>query len=156
VLNKFKRIIFPHRTQKAVPYHIFEVLFNLCISILLLLLLLPFVLGLLACFPAELIWNYGSYRQVLGLLGRVISPFAGSLLTYTGQHKHRKSSDRHLCLEWDSNAESQCLSGRRHFVLWTAQPLLSTILLVYLCLFSCFCLFFCKILLSSYFPTFRS
>jgi hypothetical protein len=31
-------------------------------------LLLFFVLGPLACFPSELIWNYGSYRQLVGLL----------------------------------------------------------------------------------------
>jgi hypothetical protein len=36
------------------------------------ILLLPFVLGLVACFPPELIWNYGSYRQLVGLLGRQI------------------------------------------------------------------------------------
>jgi hypothetical protein len=40
-----------------------------------LIFLLPrFVLGPLACFTSELIWNYGSYRQSVELLGRGISP----------------------------------------------------------------------------------
>jgi hypothetical protein len=38
------------------------------------LILLYFLLGPLACFPSELICNYGSYRQLVGLFGRVISP----------------------------------------------------------------------------------
>jgi hypothetical protein len=117
---------FPHRTQKAVPYQISEVLLNLYISFI--LLLLPFVLGPLACLPAELIWNYGSYRQVLGLLGWEISPVAVSLLTQ--DNTNRKNADVHLCLGWDSNAGSECLSSRRHFVLCTARPLLSTIISV--------------------------
>jgi hypothetical protein len=33
----------------------------------LLLLLKPFVLDLLACFPSELIWMSRSYRQLVGL-----------------------------------------------------------------------------------------
>jgi hypothetical protein len=45
------------------------------------LLLLPFVLGPLVCFPSELIWNYVSYRQMVGLLGWVISPVARPLPT---------------------------------------------------------------------------
>jgi hypothetical protein len=32
-------------------------------------------------FPSELIWNYGSYRQLVGLLGRVISRVARPLPT---------------------------------------------------------------------------
>jgi hypothetical protein len=32
-------------------------------------------------FPSEWIWNYGSYRQSVGLLGRVINPVARSLST---------------------------------------------------------------------------
>jgi hypothetical protein len=42
-------------------------------NILLRILLLPFVLGPPFCFPSELIRNYGSYRESVGLLGRVIS-----------------------------------------------------------------------------------
>jgi hypothetical protein len=43
--------------------------------------LLRFVLGPLTCFPSELIWNCGSYREVVGLLGRLISPVAKPLPT---------------------------------------------------------------------------
>jgi hypothetical protein len=47
----------------------------------------PFILAPLACFPLELIWNYGSYIQLIGLLRRVISPVARPLpardTTYT-------------------------------------------------------------------------
>jgi hypothetical protein len=38
-------------------------------------------LGPLACFSSELIWKYGSYRQSVGLLGRVIIPVARPLPT---------------------------------------------------------------------------
>jgi hypothetical protein len=54
--------------------------------------------------------------QSVGLLGRGISPSQGSYL-HTGQHKHRINANRHPCLEWDSNPRSQCLSGRRRFML---------------------------------------
>jgi hypothetical protein len=43
-------------------------------SELFLLLLMPFVLGPLTYLPPELIWNYGSYKHLVGLLGRGISP----------------------------------------------------------------------------------
>jgi hypothetical protein len=46
-----------------------------------LLLLLPFVLGPMACFPSELVWNYGSYRQFVAFFERVISPVARPLPT---------------------------------------------------------------------------
>jgi hypothetical protein len=36
---------------------------------------LLFILDLLACFPAELIWKYGSCRELVGLLGWVISHY---------------------------------------------------------------------------------
>jgi hypothetical protein len=65
-------------------------------------LLLPFILDPLACFPSELFWNYGSYRQSVGLLGRVIRP-SQSRYIHTEQHKQRRNADRHPCLEWDSN-----------------------------------------------------
>jgi hypothetical protein len=44
-----------------------------------LILLLYFILGPRACFPSELIWIYGSYRQIVGLLGRMMSPVASPL-----------------------------------------------------------------------------
>jgi hypothetical protein len=45
--------------------------------------------------------------------------------TYTGQHKHIINAGRHPCLEWDSNPQSQCWSGQRHFMSYTARPLWS-------------------------------
>jgi hypothetical protein len=56
---------------------------------LILLLLLPFILGPLVCSLSELIWNYGSYRQFVGPLGRVISPVARPLLTQEYTQKTR-------------------------------------------------------------------
>jgi hypothetical protein len=41
--------------------------------------------------------------------------------TYTEQHKHR--IDKYLCLQWDSNPRSQCLSERRQFMPQTERPL---------------------------------
>jgi hypothetical protein len=43
---------------------------------------LPFILDPVICFPSELIWNCGSYRQSIGLLGRGISPVARLLPTH--------------------------------------------------------------------------
>jgi hypothetical protein len=40
--------------------------------------------------------------------GRGISPSQGHYL-------HRINADRHQCLEWDSNPQSQCSSGRRQY-----------------------------------------
>jgi hypothetical protein len=57
------------------------VLFIVSSLSVLLLLLLPFVLGPLDCIPSELIWNYGTYRQLVGFLGRVISSVARPLPT---------------------------------------------------------------------------
>jgi hypothetical protein len=65
-----------------------------------------------------------SYTQSAGLLGRGISPSQGRYLQ-KGQHKHNKRTNRHPCLEWDSNPRSQCLSGRRQFMPETARPLWS-------------------------------
>jgi hypothetical protein len=53
-----------------------------------------------------------------------ISPPQGRYLL-TEQNKHRINAHRHICLEWVSNSRSQCLSGRRQFVLQTARPLWS-------------------------------
>jgi hypothetical protein len=43
--------------------------------------------------------------------------------TSTGQHKQRRNADKHPCLEWDSNTQTQRLSGRRYFMqrLWSAS-----------------------------------
>jgi hypothetical protein len=52
-----------------------------------------FVLGPLACFTSELIWNYGSCKQLVGPLGRGISPSQGRYLC-TEQQKHRINADK--------------------------------------------------------------
>jgi hypothetical protein len=56
-----------------------------------------------------------SYTQIVGLLGRGISPSQG-LYLHTEQHKHRINTHRHPCLKWDSNLISQCLNERRQFL----------------------------------------
>jgi hypothetical protein len=61
----------------------------------LLLLLLRFVLGPLACLPSELIWNHGSYRQLVGLFGRVISPVARPLPTQDNTNTGERRRDIH-------------------------------------------------------------
>jgi hypothetical protein len=72
--------------------------------------------------------KFESYRQMLGLLGRVISP---SECRYLHKLAKRWNAVRHRCLEWDSNPRSRYLSGPRYFVLWTARPLrLANILFV--------------------------
>jgi hypothetical protein len=43
--------------------------------------LIKFILLLLVCLPTELIWNYGSCTQLVGLPGRVISPVTRLLPT---------------------------------------------------------------------------
>jgi hypothetical protein len=83
--------------------------------------LIPWWLSSLACFPWELIWNYGPYRQLVGLLGRGISPSQGRYLRRTTQTQEHP--DIHPCLEWDSNSRSQCLSGRSYFVPYILRPL---------------------------------
>jgi hypothetical protein len=45
-------------------------------------------------------------------LDGVISPSQGRYL-HSEQHKHRINAHRHPYLEWDSNPQPQCLSGRR-------------------------------------------
>jgi hypothetical protein len=59
------------------------------------------------CFVSLQLLNL---RQLLGFLGRGISPSQGRYLTQT-QNKHR-----HPCLECDSNPQSQRSSGRRDFM----------------------------------------
>jgi hypothetical protein len=50
------------------------------------------------------------FSQLVGLLGRGISPSQGRYL-HTDEHKHRTNAHRHPCLEWDSNPRSQRSSG---------------------------------------------
>jgi hypothetical protein len=61
------------------------------------------------------------FTQMVGLLGWVISQSQGHYLN-TGQHKQNKPIHRHLCLEWDSNPQSQNSSERRQFMPYSAQP----------------------------------
>jgi hypothetical protein len=67
-------------------------------------------LGSLACFQSESVWNYVSYRWLVGLLVQWISTTQGS------QNKLRRPY-----LEWDSNPRSKCSCERRHFVPCTAR-----------------------------------
>jgi hypothetical protein len=48
------------------------------------------ILGPLACSHSELIWNYRSYRQPVGLLGRVISPSQGGYLHWKIQTQQKR------------------------------------------------------------------
>jgi hypothetical protein len=99
----------------------------------LLLLLLPFVLGPLACFPSELIWNYGSYRQLKGLLRRGISPVARPLPTQDNINTEESRTDIHASSEvrthdpsvW-ANEDISCLrpSGLR-----SRKPRLTTVVI---------------------------
>jgi hypothetical protein len=57
--------------------------------------------------------------------------------TYTERHKNRINADRYLCLEWDSNPRSQCLSGQRRFMPQKARP--------YHCIVICKCIFASKL-----------
>jgi hypothetical protein len=63
--------------------------------LLLFLLLLTFVLGPLASFPPELICNYGSYKQLVGLLGRVIGPVTRPLPTQDNTNTEETRTDIH-------------------------------------------------------------
>jgi hypothetical protein len=61
-------------------------------------------------------FSFFIHTQSVGLLGRGISPSQGRYL-HTGQQKHRINAYGHPCLKWDSNPRSQCLSGRKQFIL---------------------------------------
>jgi hypothetical protein len=50
------------------------------------------------------------FRHMVGLLGRVIRPSQGLYLHRTTQH--RKTRDKHPCLERDSNPRSQQTTGQ--------------------------------------------
>jgi hypothetical protein len=69
-------------------------------------------------------FSFLMHTQSVGLLGRGISPSQGRYL-HTEQHKHRINAHRYSCLEWNSNPWSQCSSGPRRFMPWTARPLWS-------------------------------
>jgi hypothetical protein len=58
-----------------------------------------FVLGSLACFPSDLIWNYGSYRQLVGFLERVKSLVARPMPTQDSKNTEENGQS---CLECDS------------------------------------------------------
>jgi hypothetical protein len=60
---------------------------------LLLVIILHFLLDLLTSFPSELFWNYGSYRQLVGLLGRVIKPVERPLPTQDNTNIEEKRTD---------------------------------------------------------------
>jgi uncharacterized membrane protein SpoIIM required for sporulation len=50
----------------------FIVLFGILIiiiNIIIIIIFLSFILGFVACLPPELIWDSGSYRELVGLLG---------------------------------------------------------------------------------------
>jgi hypothetical protein len=61
----------------------------------LLIIHLFFVLGPLVYFPSELMWNCGSYRQLVGLLGRMISPVARPLPTQDNTNTEETRTDIH-------------------------------------------------------------
>jgi hypothetical protein len=59
-------------------------------------------------------------RQSVGLHGQGMSPSLGRYLQKTTQ---TQNADRHPCLEWDSNPQSQRSRVRRQFKSQTARPL---------------------------------
>jgi hypothetical protein len=46
-------------------------------------------------FPIELIWNYGPYRQLVGLLRRVVRYVARLLPTQDNTHREEMLTDIH-------------------------------------------------------------
>jgi hypothetical protein len=58
-------------------------------------LLLPFVLGPLACFPSELILNYVSYIHLVRVLGRVVSPVLRPLPTQDNTNTKERWTEIH-------------------------------------------------------------
>jgi hypothetical protein len=67
--------------------------------------------------PRSLIQFRNHFSQMVGLLGRVISPSQGRYL-HTGQHKHRINAypHKHPCFKWDSSPRSQRPSEWRQFM----------------------------------------
>jgi hypothetical protein len=66
------------------------------------------------------LFSFVNHTQSVGPLGGVISPSKGRYL-HAEQHKHRINAHRYPCLKWDSNPRSQCLSGLRRFMHYTAR-----------------------------------
>jgi hypothetical protein len=62
------------------------------------------------------------HLQTVRLHGREISPSQGRYL-HTEEHKQRINAHRQPCFKWDWNQRSQCLSGWRRFMPYTARPL---------------------------------
>jgi hypothetical protein len=60
---------------------------------------------------ASFLFSFLILRQSVGLLGRGINPSQGRYL-----YKHRINTDKHPCLQWESNPWSHRLSGRRQFM----------------------------------------
>jgi hypothetical protein len=61
------------------------------------------------------------FTQTAGLLGQVISP------SHTTTQTQNKRTQKHPCLEWDSNPRSQRSSERRHFMPQTSRTLRSAL-----------------------------
>jgi hypothetical protein len=61
-------------------------------------------------------------------LGRCFGP--SPYLCLQGRTHAPRHTDRHQCLEWDSNPPSQCLGGRRHFMVQTPRHRLSIALMI--------------------------
>jgi hypothetical protein len=74
--------------------------------------LLPFVLGPLGCFPSQFIWKYGFYTVgVTPLTG--VQPYSKAA-TYTGQQKHKKREQTSMsCVTSEPTIPK---TGRRNFV----------------------------------------
>jgi hypothetical protein len=53
------------------------------------------------------------------------TPYAGDQHIARPLLIHRINAHRHPCFKWDLNPRSQCLSGRRQFIPYTARPLWS-------------------------------
>jgi hypothetical protein len=75
-------------------------------------------LGHRASWNASFRFNFLILIQSIELLGWGISPSQGRYI-----HKHRIRTNRHPCLDWDSNPLSQCLCGRRYFMPQITRPL---------------------------------
>jgi hypothetical protein len=96
---------------------------------------LPLFISLSPPFLLPPIWSIGHVRNALfhfsflilrqsvRLLGWGMSPSQGRYL-----YKHRINTDRHPCLERDSNPRFQCSRGRRRFMPVTARPLWSAVI----------------------------
>jgi hypothetical protein len=91
-------LVSPRSFQEKNSYLLFENMSDIKFGVFL-ILLLPFLLGPLACFLSELIWNYGSYTQLVELLGRVISPVTRPLPKQDNTNKEETRTDIHASSE---------------------------------------------------------